>query len=211
MLFLPVFATPMKSSAEFALLFALTGMSYSNGYGASYGAGGYGSGYGDASTSAGYSTYAATSDAQRMEMLAHETYQAAFQADMAQQSSIYTPEAAKKGGYTHAGGKGKARTTVLRKAGGEKWEDPTLAEWDPSWFRLFIGDLDPALSDDQFNKAFNNERYPSFMKGKIIRDKHTNKGKGFGFVAYKDSEDFLKCWKELNGAALFVPSLMNWH
>lgn len=182
-------------------------MSYSNPYGsagyagqpsyAATGANAYGQPVAGGS-SAGYPSYNGASDSQRMEMLAAETQRAAFQAEMAQQSSIYTPEAAKKGGYQY-GGKGKARQTVLRKAGGETWEDPTLAEWDPSWFRLFIGDLDPALSDDLFNKAFNNERYPSFMKGKIIRDKTTNKGKGFGFVAYKDSEDFLKVWKEMNG------------
>jgi RNA recognition motif-containing protein len=90
--------------------------------------------------------------------------------------------------------------TVLRKGGGEVWEDKSLMEWDPSHFRLFIGDLDPALSDDLFFTAFNNARYPSFVKAKVIRDKHTNKGKGFGFVSYSDPEDFLKVWKEMNGS-----------
>lgn len=66
-------------------------------------------------------------------------------------------------------------------------------------FRLFIGDLDPALSDDLFVQAFSGVRYPSFVKAKIIRDKYTNKGKGFGFVSYSDPEDFLKAWKEMNG------------
>lgn len=66
-------------------------------------------------------------------------------------------------------------------------------------FRLFIGDLDPALSDDLFIGAFSGVRYPSFVKAKIIRDKYTNKGKGYGFVSYSDPEDFLKAWKEMNG------------
>lgn len=66
-------------------------------------------------------------------------------------------------------------------------------------FRLFIGDLDPALSDDLFVQAFSGVRYKSFVKAKIIRDKYTNKGKGFGFVSYSDPEDFLKAWKEMNG------------
>lgn len=68
-------------------------------------------------------------------------------------------------------------------------------------FRLFIGDLDPALSDDLFTAAFANARYPSFVKAKIIRDKYTNKGKGFGFVSYSDPQDFLKAWKEIDGAS----------
>lgn len=29
---------------------------------------------------------------------------------------------------------GKGRKTVMRKAGGTLWEDPTLMEWDPSEF-----------------------------------------------------------------------------
>ncbi|GAA5979558.1 hypothetical protein JCM10908_002968 [Rhodotorula pacifica] len=122
----------------------------------------------------------------------------------AQQASIYTPEAAKAGKPTGpatatAGGKGKGRTTVLRKGGGEVWEDQSLLEWDPSHFRLFIGDLDPAISDDSFRSAFSGDRFPSFVKSKVIRDKYTNKGKGYGFVSYSDPEDFLKAWKEMNG------------
>lgn len=156
-----------------------------------------------------------------------------FDADVAAQQSIYTPEAAKK--YQPPAGvdgnKGKARTTVLRKGGGEIWEDPSLMEWDPgqslsllwlvaraetlTWvslaslaahFRLFIGDLDPALSDDLFVQAFSGVRYPSFVKAKIIRDKYTNKGKGFGFVSYSDPEDFLKAWKEMNGKSVLSAS-----
>ncbi|GAA5870909.1 hypothetical protein JCM16303_001627 [Sporobolomyces ruberrimus] len=131
-----------------------------------------------------------------------------YDANAAQQASIYTPEAVYSGGVATpaagptAGGstaKGKARTTVLRKGGGEVWEDQSLLEWDPAHFRLFIGDLDPAISDDAFTAAFSGPRFPSFVKGKVIRDKYTNKGRGFGFVSYTDPEDFLKVWKEMNG------------
>ncbi|GAA6025820.1 hypothetical protein JCM11491_000596 [Sporobolomyces phaffii] len=135
-----------------------------------------------------------------------------YDANAAQQASIYTPDA----GFTSStaapygaaaaaaaapgtSAKGKARTTVLRKGGGEVWEDQSLLEWDPAHFRLFIGDLDPAISDDAFTAAFSGPRFPSFVKGKVIRDKYTNKGRGFGFVSYTDPEDFLKAWKEMNG------------
>lgn len=134
----------------------------------------------------------------------------AWDPDIAQQSSIYTPEAAERGNYKQhrenasgkkggqGGGGGKSRTTVLRKGAGELWEDPTLLEWDPKHFRLFVGNLDPALSDDTFQQAF--AKYPSLVKAKIVRDKNSKKCKGYGFVAYSDPEDFLKAWKELNGA-----------
>lgn len=139
-----------------------------------------------------------------------------------------TPDAVKSNrAVATVGNKGKARTTVLRKGGGEVWEDQSLLEWDPSassipsplvspapqrrttdprrpgvsphteHFRLFIGDLDPAISDDLFQQAF--AKWPSFVKSKVVRDKYTNKGKGFGFVSYSDPEDFLKAWKEMNG------------
>lgn len=60
-----------------------------------------------------------------------DTQRLAFDASLAEQSSIYTPEAAKKNVHTAPGGKAKGRTTVLRKGGGEVWEDQTLMEWDP--------------------------------------------------------------------------------
>lgn len=63
-----------------------------------------------------------------------ESYAAAFDADHAAQQSIYTPEAAKKHAPALQANKGKARTTVLRKGGGEVWEDPSLMEWDPGEF-----------------------------------------------------------------------------
>lgn len=148
-----------------------------------------------------------------------------YDMEQLQQASIYTPEASKstKNGVVAAGQKGKARTTVLRKGGGEVWEDQSLLEWDPcafsfsyprcvdvltfstalqpAHFRLFIGDLDPAIGDEAFCAAFSGVRYPSFVKGRVIRDKYTNKGKGYGFVSYSDPEDFLKAWKEMNGTS----------
>lgn len=42
-------------------------------------------------------------------------------------------------------------------------------------------------------------KYPSFQKAKVVRDKRTNKTKGFGFVSFKDPQDFIKAIKEMNG------------
>ncbi|KAG0141977.1 hypothetical protein CROQUDRAFT_98103 [Cronartium quercuum f. sp. fusiforme G11] len=122
---------------------------------------------------------------------------AAFDANVAAQQSIYTPDAVQNPQVVQKANKGKARTTVIRKAGGETWEDQTLMEWDPTHFRLFVGDLAPEVSDDGLAAAFS--KWPSFVKARVVRDKVTTKSKGYGFVSYKDPEDFMKAWKEMNG------------
>ena len=73
--------------------------------------------------------------------------------------------------------------TGVRKAGGQTWMDPTLFEWDPNDHRLFCGDLGNETTDESLGKVFS--IYPSFQKAKVIRDKRTNKSKGFGFVSFK--------------------------
>ncbi|KAI1795223.1 RNA-binding domain-containing protein [Ganoderma leucocontextum] len=114
------------------------------------------------------------------------------------QQSVYVPGAMvdKRGGAGGKLAKGGRRTTVLRKGGGKVWEDQTLLEWNPSWFRLFVGDLSNDVSDDVLSNAFN--KYASFQKARVIRDRLSNKAK-FGFVAFSDPEDFLKAWKEMDG------------
>ncbi|CAG8435097.1 3051_t:CDS:2 [Scutellospora calospora] len=94
-------------------------------------------------------------------------------------------------------GSKKKPKTIIRAAGGEIWEDPTLLEWDTNDFRLFCGDLGNEVTDDILYKAFS--KYPSIQKAKVIRDKRTNKSKGYGFVSFKDADEFVKAWKEMNG------------
>lgn len=123
---------------------------------------------------------------------------------MAQQSLAYTP-----GGHVgeaageHAPGQSKdkkkaqgKRDTVIRKAGGKVWEDQTLLDWDPAWFRLFVGDLSNDVQENTLNSAFN--KYASYQKCKVVRDRLSMKAK-YGFIAFKDPEDMLKAWKEMDG------------
>jgi hypothetical protein len=114
------------------------------------------------------------------------------------QQSVYVPGAMidKRGGAGGRLAKGGKRTTVLRKGAGKVWEDQTLLEWNPSWFRLFVGDLSNDVSDDVLSNAFN--KYTSFQKARVIRDRLSQKAK-YGFVAFSDPEDFLKAWKEMDG------------
>jgi len=114
------------------------------------------------------------------------------------QQSVYVPGAMidKRGGAGGKLAKGGKRTTVLRKGAGTVYEDQTLLEWNPAWFRLFVGDLSNDVSDDVLANAFN--KYTSFTKARVIRDRLSGKAK-YGFVAFSDPEDFLKAWKEMDG------------
>lgn len=64
-------------------------------------------------------------------------------------------------------------------------------------FRLFCGDLGNDVTDEVLTRAFS--KYSSFLKAKVVRDKRTNKTKGFGFVSFKDPQDFIRATKEMNG------------
>lgn len=92
---------------------------------------------------------------------------------------------------------GPKRKKFIRAAGGQTWEDQSLAEWNPDDFRLFCGDLGNEVNDESLSRAF--QKYPSFQKGKVIRDKKSGKTKGYGFVSFRDSADFIKAMREMNG------------
>jgi hypothetical protein len=85
----------------------------------------------------------------------------------------------------------------VRMAGGTTWEDETLAEWDSDDFRLFCGDLGNEVNDDALTRAFN--KYPSFQKAKVVRDKRSGKTRGYGFISFKDSQDYIRAMREMNG------------
>jgi hypothetical protein len=73
------------------------------------------------------------------------------------------------GGAAAAGGAagtaGSSKKAVVREAAGQRWVDPTLAEWPENDFRIFVGDLGNEVNDEALSKAFS--RYPSFAKAKV--------------------------------------------
>lgn len=92
--------------------------------------------------------------------------------------------------------RGKNRK-LMRTAGGQTWEDHSLGDWDEDDFRIFCGDLGNDVTDELLTRTFN--KFPSFIKARVVRDKRTNKSKGFGFISFKDPADFIKAMKEMNG------------
>lgn len=71
-------------------------------------------------------------------------------------------------------------------------------QFDPSHWRLFVGNLGPEVSDSILLSSFQNP-YPSTSKALIVRDWKTQKSKGYGFVAFKDGKEFLRALKEMQG------------
>ena len=95
---------------------------------------------------------------------------------------------------TGADGKQK---TVIRSGGGQVWQDPSLLEWDPAHFRLFIGNLAGEVTDESLLKAF--AKYPSVHKARVVRDKRTTKSKGYGFVSFVDGEEYFQAARDMQG------------
>ncbi|XP_030638091.1 RNA-binding protein 42 isoform X2 [Chanos chanos] len=94
-------------------------------------------------------------------------------------------------------GKQEKIKKCIRIAAGTSWEDPSLLEWESDDFRIFCGDLGNEVNDDILARAFS--RYPSFLKAKVVRDKRTGKTKGYGFVSFKDPNDYVRAMREMNG------------
>ncbi|CAD6188454.1 unnamed protein product [Caenorhabditis auriculariae] len=93
--------------------------------------------------------------------------------------------------------KDKVKKKFIRSGGGQVWEDSSLAEWDENDFRVFCGDLGNEVSDELLAKAF--RKYPSFQKAKVVRDSRSNKSKGYGFVSFRESDDYVRAMREMDG------------
>lgn len=73
-------------------------------------------------------------------------------------------------------------------------------------FRIFVGDLGNEVSDDALLRAFS--KYPSLLRARVVRDRKTKKTKGFGFVSFKDPQDYLKAMREMNGMLWLLRSAL---
>lgn len=124
---------------------------------------------------------------------------AAAKAPIRREGPQYTSGTNTPGGDTPpvAGRQDNAPKTVVRAGGGQSWTDPTLLEWDPAHFRLFVGNLAGEVTDDSLFKAFS--KYSSVQKARVIRDKRTQKSKGYGFVSFSDGDDYFKAAREMQG------------
>lgn len=91
----------------------------------------------------------------------------------------------------------KRNLKVLRKAGDLEWQDDSLADWPDNDFRIYCCNLGNEVTEDILTNAFS--KYTSFGKCKVIRDKKTEKGKGFGFISILDCDDYVKAMREMNG------------
>jgi hypothetical protein len=87
--------------------------------------------------------------------------------------------------------------TVVRTGGGTTWTDSSLLEWDPSHFRIFVGNLAGEVTDEALLKAFS--KWPSAVKAKVVRDKRTTKSKGFGFVSFTNGDEYFDAARTMNG------------
>ncbi|KAI9833080.1 MAG: hypothetical protein M1826_000447 [Phylliscum demangeonii] len=87
--------------------------------------------------------------------------------------------------------------TVVRTGGGQTWTDASLLEWDPAHFRLFVGNLAGEVTDESLLKAF--ARYGSVQRARVVRDKRTTKSRGYGFVSFRDGDEYFAAAREMQG------------
>ena len=93
--------------------------------------------------------------------------------------------------------KNKRALKIYRKSGNEEWQDESLADWPENDFRIYCCNLGNEVSEDILTNAF--IKYTSFAKCKVVKDKKTEKGMGYGFVSLLDCDDYVKAMREMNG------------
>ncbi|PIA36381.1 hypothetical protein AQUCO_03400342v1, partial [Aquilegia coerulea] len=98
---------------------------------------------------------------------------------------------------SNEGEKKTEKKVVYRKAAGQAWADPTLAEWPQDDYRLFCGNLGSLATDTGLSDYFST--FPSFNMARVVRDKRTGKTKGYGFVSFSNASDCAAALKVVNG------------
>lgn len=94
---------------------------------------------------------------------------------------------------------GGGNAAVHRRAAGQTWEDPTLADWPEGDFRLFCGDLGNEVNEELLRAAFASRGYKSVQRVRVVRDQRTQKTKGYGFVSFSDPKEYVAALRDMNG------------
>ncbi|KAL7542721.1 hypothetical protein ACHAXR_012018 [Thalassiosira sp. AJA248-18] len=85
----------------------------------------------------------------------------------------------------------------VRSAAGTTWSDPTLSQWPPNDFRLFVGNLAKDLKEHHLTDHFQS-KYPSFAMARIMYNKTDGKSRGYGFVSLLDAKDCARAIREMD-------------
>lgn len=80
-----------------------------------------------------------------------------------------------------------------RMAAGKVWVDPTLDEWPENDFRIFCGNLDKSVTEQQLYDHY--KKYASLAKAKLVQDSN-GISKGYGFVSFLQPLDCAKAIRE---------------
>lgn len=80
------------------------------------------------------------------------------------------------------------------------WVDETLEDWPDDDYRIYVGDLGNEVTTEHLTRAFS--VYPSFLRAKVIRNRQTQKTKGYGFVSMGNADDYISAMKEMQGKYL---------
>ncbi|OAF69965.1 60S acidic ribosomal protein P2 [Intoshia linei] len=102
--------------------------------------------------------------------------------------------------------KNKKSLKMMRCAGDNKWYDPLLEFWDKDDYRIFCGDLGNDTTDELLAQVF--RKYQSFQKARVVRDKRTDKSKGYGFVSLGNAKDFVLAMREMNGRMKYITATL---
>lgn len=90
----------------------------------------------------------------------------------------------------------KHKMNIARTSGSKNGKANKSAGRDPSYFRLFVGNLGEDVTTNMLEGAF--KKYPSLAKAKVVLDNRNQKSRGYGFVAFKDASDYLRAFQEMN-------------
>lgn len=71
---------------------------------------------------------------------------------------------------------------------------------------MYVGELDLMLKEEDFLAHFKNF-YDSVYSAKIIMDVFTRQSKGYGFVKFRDPDEFQVALNQMNGYLLLGKSM----